>query len=1118
MPQSRNDPRRRMGGSNSSARRGASSRPAAGPGAGRPANNTSGASPVGGSGTSPNGARKLVKGSGAGTPIANSSLSGKPASEAVKNAEIPSTAPSTPGRMQPNQFETLRNRAPGDLNSGRMRDKPDYAGSPSSVLQQERDAAKGFGSSRAQSGGGSDNPNIQRGGLGVRDMEATKPKVERGGFGGSGAKAAADKAKLKEEEEKGGFFRPEPEKDKPKRKGRLTTKQKVGGTLALISALGAGGASFVAFTSGPLQFIHISQLLSQFHLDPQSNEGDARMIKIAMFIRHYSNGQTYRTRMGVVGNKMADRIESKFNKAGITSQYTKQLGFKTGYVIEPKKLTGGDNVKTRGMTTPEIVKYYQDNYKVTIEAVGGGTPDNPKFFLNTQNLGYSQFNRLTADLMRSAGYRFISPAIGARIMGIRGAINWHPIEKKINDKLKTYDERLTAWEEEQKKEVKEGSKAPSATPEERKTQDGKNEPGSEKNTDEANRILQEAGAVGNDPTALEKFRSSMLTKYGFLGAGAVGLVCIVLGISKNIDQTNLQNVQEPQMRIGMTQAVAKGDQVADGGKDVDETQLSYASQNQLYKRTEPNSPTYHTSWSDARSIQAELGQPLSGPDMPPTGRIDAKGNVVTRFLELFPGLDAVCQASETVLGMVVIGGVGLVLGGPIFKQLLQTVFLAVALPVVISWIVDMLANNSVPGFPQGADFGNHANYGVALAGNDIGTTRGGLPMTTAEAKVVADVSNETNRWEFQQKPLASRLFDTKDSNSFIAKVIDKQTPDPMTNMAKLSNGLLNSGRTFGSLLTGIFSKSISAAPLKPYDYGFPTIGFTEAEMNDAAYENPFQNADKAATLLDANPEYIQRAKKCFGVDIALKADPDANNASLYTILPPVNGQIPTYKDILDPANNCGGAQYATIHTPSGDKKIKLAATDPNWTSVRFYIFDSQITNGAGCVEGEKQACIDTGMFPPEGATGVAADTCNTASANGGSITGGGPLNNPIPDGSTYEPYDAGAWAKASPYANVHAFGVTVVCSSSTDPVYTVESGNPSWGPNPFNEQRQGATGTDACNPLHIPANTPIPPGEGGTTDGWVIVIDSSKKGLYCAMWMAEFNGSKWSMAYGGVYN
>jgi len=104
-------------------------------------------------------------------------------------------------------------------------------------------------------------------------------------------------------------------------------------------------------------------------------------------------------------------------------------------------------------------------------------------------------------------------------------------------------------------------------------------------------------------------------------------------------------------------------------------------------------------------------------------------------------------------------------------------------------------------------------------------------------------------------------------------------------------------------------------------------------------------------------------------------------------------------------------------------------------------------------------------------------------------------------------------------ANTIKFGVTVRYSYATDPSYRImmmPPGGEDWG-QPFEQQVTTAAGTDSCNPLHIPEDLSAPPGDETWRDGWVYILDTTKRAqLICAIWQASKIGGKWTGSFGGV--
>src|SRR5206468_5190491 len=84
-----------------------------------------------------------------------------------------------------------------------------------------------------------------------------------------------------------------------------------------------------SFFSGPLEFVHIAQLMEKFHFSKQEDAENNRLEKIVRYI--HDPARPERTRMGLVGNAVADKLEKKIHDAtGLRPDY--ENGSFKGYV------------------------------------------------------------------------------------------------------------------------------------------------------------------------------------------------------------------------------------------------------------------------------------------------------------------------------------------------------------------------------------------------------------------------------------------------------------------------------------------------------------------------------------------------------------------------------------------------------------------------------------------------------------------------------------------------------------------------------------------------------------------------------------------------------------------
>jgi hypothetical protein len=716
-------------------------------------------------------------------------------------------------------------------------------------------------------------------------------------------------------------------------------------------ALGGGiigtiiGLFLFGYASGPLQFIHIAQLLEQAHFSSLQSQTDDRGLRLARDIRYAKMGQIEKVRLGRIGNHFADKIEASFNKAGIESSYTDTFGFRDGLIIDPEKLPAGSAFGDLKDKSPaEIKSYFKANFNVDAQtSVKGKALPGKSIFVDTSNLSYLQNRSVTKAAVATTGISKKYSALSARIMGTRAGVTWHPIKSLDNTILKTVEDRYTKWRATQADELNNGV-APDVT-----KQDKSQNPDSSKDanqtsaeaahaaSDAVDAAIHEGDAAAADlksgsTTAEPKLTSSIQDKFtGSKTVGAtalVGILCTVKALGENIDNIKQDQVVLPLIRYAV-QFIALGAQVM-SGQGVDMEQLSFFSKALQGK----DSTNATTSWSQAQPFQAQAGQAQTGPGPSDTLNSIGKGNP---FSELSSGavgsaMGAVCgkvgSAIQTVIGF---------LGGPI-SFAVQTVVAHVALPPLINKITHWLSHDPANIFAVGRDAGYNMMYGARLAANAQATSAGGRPLSTPEEVALSTAENTDYQKNFAYKNIAYKLFSPYDRGSSLSQLIDHSGTTATQNLAKMGSFILNYHNLFGSL-SKLFSPSTHAAALTTYDYGFPMTGFSAAEMSNPKVANPYQNADEVVnTILPAHSDYIDRAKKCFGVII----DSETFDITSW------QGGIPEYKSdsLLD--GSCS------------DNSIE-------WLQTRFYIFDTQTAQSAACYHGDAsddiaaQACADIGF-------------------------------------------------------------------------------------------------------------------------------------------------------------
>ncbi|HEX3759755.1 MAG TPA: hypothetical protein VHW23_13670 [Kofleriaceae bacterium] len=182
------------------------------------------------------------------------------------------------------------------------------------------------------------------------------------------------------------------------------------------------------------------------------------------------------------------------------------------------------------------------------------------------------------------------------------------------------------------------------------------------------------------------------------------------------------------------------------------------------------------------------------------------------------------------------------------------------------------------------------------------------------------------------------------------------------------------------------------------------------------------------------------------------------------------------------------------------------------------------STGCGAVDSPGMTGDDTGPGSAPGTGGGSSGSGGTGTAPSGLVATlfrGGAFRTPIPASPAIDPQSAQfvALLDGPLAANTVKFGVTVRYSHASDPGYRIvmtPPGGEDWG-QPFDQDVTTADGTDRCNPLHIPDDLSAPPGDDVWRDGWVYIIDTTKRAqLICAIWQASKVGTTWAGSFGGV--
>ncbi len=706
---------------------------------------------------------------------------------------------------------------------------------------------------------------------------------------------------------------------KTKGKGRLTRRQKIFGGAAgglMISGIFLG----FTFFSGPGQFLHFAQLLQRFHFITDEEFMNGRTGKLIRYARTANSPE--KRNMGFWGNKLADRYETKLRKAGIEADYggTKRI---QALSIDPDTPEGrqalGD-IQSRGVEIPDPEPTPDGGRRVRIDLDGSSAR------VRRQVLG---------GMVESIKLGKISSTIGKRVLRVRAAVDFHPLKnitRALDEDFFKYVKRV---KEKRKAQRSRGVDTTARSTDAETDADGD---GEETDGDKAARDAADQGREvtdgldGNSSTPEISARSAEIKGKLAKGAGIAGTVALTCGIYKlgeSLPQIQYQNIILPLLRIGMD-IIAIGSQIMSPlqiAKDVNVNELGVIAQD-FYNEDDG------TSWASARSIQAELGQEQTGPDMPNSSKPgrDAKPvffDIVSNIIEGVPGGPTACNAVTSKAGGWIIDGAGWAFSatGPagFIGNAIVDLAIGAATGAFVDDLVRWLVNGQVANDAAGALLGNYANYGALLAANDTSISHGGSALSSQQTAALDAERKHLLNAEFQRKPLLARYFDLNEPRSLAAKLLYENprfSERPQTMLASL----FNSPMTVLPALAGPL-QSKAHAQQGSYDYGFPEYGFSLEDQEDDRVEDPYANAAIVEPkLTDLNNKYGD----CF----SMKIDPATGKMQ--------SGPAKRYDEI--------------------DEKAECNDGSEDLLRYRFYLADMATEKSLTCYEGiDESACEELGF-------------------------------------------------------------------------------------------------------------------------------------------------------------
>lgn len=461
-----------------------------------------------------------------------------------------------------------------------------------------------------------------------------------------------------------------------------------------------------------------------------------------------------------------------------------------------------------------------------------------------------------------------------------------------------------------------------------------------------------AERVKKSPQALaraSKVKAKLKPYSGVAGAaGVVQLgVCVAKDVAHEVPLLNYENVVEVSEKSAVD-GISLGDQPKTG-EDFHISQLGAIKKGFVDKEG-------RSLWQ-SMPLQILAGNKDNGgvdmdPDIKQAYSPDSSAANIEKGLNDAGG-EALCSTGGIIAG-VGLGLVAIVLaapsGGASIAAYAGTVGVglaatAVAVTAITTYLPKILADEPlVTDLHSGPLGGSIDAFGAREFANDTYRKSGGVELSAVASASMEKDRAERERKEFESKSFAARMFDVHDYRSAVSRAaIDSPGINPSqitTNVA--SAFMLDSGWTSG-IVSSITPKAY-AADSGRYDWGFPEYGFSQEELDNPLFEDPYDNADKAAKILDGDPDkYKERARACFGVELTDGAHGWEVKVAEVTDNDPDKQVIPSTAKYQEA--NCGDSSN-------------------NWLRVRFFIFDSRTMDAYACYDDDDEACIQAGIGQP----------------------------------------------------------------------------------------------------------------------------------------------------------
>lgn len=746
-----------------------------------------------------------------------------------------------------------------------------------------------------------------------------------------------------------------------------------GGVTGLILTLTMVGGTFV---SGPLEFVHLSQLLTEGLMTQNEETTDNWMSKAFRRARGASLDQL---RVGHVTSKWLTSVDKKLVAAGFTPTYTENFRLGTGYDVDINKAYALNpenpmdlEVARQKLATefgvdlnrqPNLIQI--DGNKIRIAAEVG-------------EMRHGTINKFNRTLMKRVGYsRLVGPMSAWLTSKRAGSVSaLHPIKKIDQAILKNVDMRLTKWREDRAKTIQGGdatTRTPSTNDESRQYDaNGKpieDEVLAQETRDKANGVREVNEVVESTdvkkPGVLTRVIDTPAFKIGGGTTAIIGLICLANSMANTYDEmyfdgivTPLKNIYQEWVSLGeqikagvaLAQTDLTWEQIGDyvllmrkkveakGEESTTETDTEAARRLALQDMEEKE---YEDNFWDAPPIaQANGVTAMAGTVVPAELTNVGEKNVI---LELFGNntVTNVCKPVNSWVGTIVMGAIDIA-SGPVSGAIGLVAGMALG-PKLITWVLGAMLGKMVDEQNAGIAMGYYAWHGGEYLSNEMGLMKSGRELTAQEQGEWSNHIAQLNTERFQEKSFAQRVLNPLERRSLAGRTIHNIDPSIRANLSNFASGFLNISKSFSTIGSNIFGfGSASAAGVVTYDSGIPNYGYSLSELGDDTLD--VFNPDNSAAVVDvvntamstSMPDIKSKLEECTGNKIVHDSE------GAWAVWAGAEGGVNPYRASYEDLGCADGNGTTDLHT---------------WNLLRNWIGATISMDQALCYEtGDQEAC------------------------------------------------------------------------------------------------------------------------------------------------------------------